>query len=46
MKRVDVISSVVLGIIDRAPKTTVESRRIASRIIGSVNDGLKEKKGL
>lgn len=40
VKREDVLSLVVPATVDRASSTTVESRRLAARIIGSLNDAL------
>lgn len=40
VKREDVLSLVVPATVDRATSTTVESRRLAARIIGSLNDSL------
>lgn len=43
VKREDVLSLVVPATVDRASSTTVESRRLAARIIGSLNDALTAK---
>lgn len=43
VKRDDVLSLVVPATVDRASSTTVESRRLAARIIGSLNDALTAK---
>lgn len=41
VKRDDVLTLVVPATVDRATSTTVESRRLAARIIGSLTDSLK-----
>lgn len=43
VKRDDVLSLVVPATVDRAASPTVESRRLAARIIGSLNDALTAK---
>ena len=43
VKRDDVLSLVVPATVDRASSPTVESRRLAARIIGSLNDALTAK---
>lgn len=43
VQREDVLSLVVPATVDRASSTTVESRRLAARIIGSLNDALTAK---
>lgn len=43
VKREDVLSLVVPATVDRASSSTVESRRLAARIIGSLNDALTAK---
>lgn len=43
VKREDVLSLVVPATVDRASSPTVESRRLAARIIGSLNDALTAK---
>lgn len=43
VKREDVLSLVVPATVDRAASSTVESRRLAARIIGSLNDALTAK---
>lgn len=40
VKREDVLTLVVPATVDRASSTTIESRRLAARIIGSLNDAL------
>lgn len=43
VKRDDVLALVVPATVDRAASRTVESRRLAARIIGSLNDALTAK---
>ena len=43
VKREDVLALVVPATVDRAASATVESRRLAARIIGSLNDALTPK---
>lgn len=43
VKREDVLSLVVPATVDRASSSTVESRRLAARIVGSLNDALTAK---
>lgn len=43
VQRDDVLQLVVPATVDRASSTTVESRRLAARIIGSLNDALTAK---
>lgn len=43
VKREDVLQLVVPATVDRASSATVESRRLAARIIGSLNDALTAK---
>ncbi|CDF40810.1 unnamed protein product [Chondrus crispus] len=43
VKREDVLQLVVPATVDRASSPTVESRRLAARIIGSLNDALTAK---